>query len=91
MLIRFCLYELQAQNGCFLCFVGDRRAFDTVRHEELFYKLHCNGISDRFYNAVKNMYQNIDLCVKVNPQYFFHSHIGVRQGDNLSPTFSNYF
>ena len=35
---------------------------------------------------IKNMYQNIDLYVKVDSQHAsesFYSHVGVRQGDNL--------
>lgn len=47
-------------------FVDFRKAFDTVRHEELFYKLRTIGISDLFYNVIKNMYSNIELCAKAN-------------------------
>ena len=39
------------------------------------------------------MYQNIDLCVKVDSQHVsesVYSHIGVRQGDNLSRIFLSY-
>jgi hypothetical protein len=42
-------------------FVDFRKAFDTVGHEELFYKLRTIGISDLFYNVIKNMYSNIEL------------------------------
>ena len=40
------------------------------------------------------MYQNIDLCVKVDSQHVsesFYSHIGVRQGDNLRPNLFKLF
>ena len=40
------------------------------------------------------MYQNINLCVKVNSQFLnesFHSYVGVRQGDNLSPNLFKLF
>jgi len=67
---------------------------DTVRHEELFYKLRLNGISDLFYNVIKNMYGNIDLSVKTDASHItdsFKSYIGVRQGDNLSPNLFKLF
>ena len=84
------LYDKYTQQGSkklYSCFVDFRKAFDTVRHEELFYKLRVNGISDLFYNVIKNMYANIDLCVKTNTVHTtgnFQSFVGVRQGDNLS-------
>ena len=88
-------YCQQGSKRLFSCFVDFRRAFDTVRHQELFffYRLRTSGISDLFFNVIKNMYQNIDLCVKVDSQHVsesFYSHIGVRQGDNLSRIFLSY-
>ena len=53
------------------------------------------GISNKFYNVIKSMYNNIVLAVQdgegvyISP--FFKSLIGVRQGDNLSPTLFNIF
>jgi hypothetical protein len=81
-------YCQQGSKRLFSCFVDFRSAFDTVRHEELFYKLLTSGKSDLLYNVIKHMYHNIDLCVKVDSQHVsesFYSHIGVRHGDNLSP------
>ena len=53
------------------------------------------GISTKFYNVIKSMYNNIMIAVQdgegiyISP--FFKSLIGVRQGDNLSPTLFNIF
>jgi hypothetical protein len=46
-----------------------RKAFDKVRHDGLLYKLRKNGISDLFYNIIKNMYQKTELCVKTNKTF----------------------
>ena len=91
------LIDKYCQQGCkklHTCFVDFRKAFETVRHEELFYKLRTIGISDLFYNVIKNMYRNIELCVKANSNSLtdnFNSSVGVRQGDNLSPNLFNLF
>jgi hypothetical protein len=50
-----------------------RKAFDKVRHDGLLYKLRKKGISNLFYNIIKNMYQKTELCVKTdrsNPDCF---------------------
>ena len=51
------------------------------------------GVSSRFYSIIKDMYSKINLNVqcgkKLSP--IFSSKIGVRQGDNLSPTLFNIF
>ena len=87
-------YTQHGKKQLYTCFVDLRRAFDTVRHEELFFKLRKCGISDLFYRVLKDMYHNIDLCVKVDSNYLsqnFSSYIGVRQGDNLRPNLFKLF
>ena len=87
-------YTQQGSKKLYSCFADFRKAFDTFRHEELFYKLRVNGISDLFYNVIKNMYANIDLYVKTNPIYTtgnFQSFVGVRQGKNLKPNLFKIF
>ena len=76
------------QKKLYTCFIDFRKAFDLVWHLGLFYKLRKIGVSDLFYNVIKNMYLQTSLCVKVNNGLtpFFPSTVGVRQGDNLSPT-----
>jgi hypothetical protein len=89
------LIEKYTQNNAkvlFSCFIDLRKAFDKVRHDGLLYELRKNEVSDLFYNIIKNMYQKTELCVKTdrsNVNDSFSSNIGVRQGDNLSPTCLN--
>ena len=77
----------------YLCFIDFRKAFDTVWHAGLLFKLASAGISSKFYAIIKSMYLNVQLTVQcgnyISP--FFYSRSGVRQGDNLSPTLFNLF
>ena len=82
-------YTQQGSKHLYTCFVDFRKAFDTVWHIGLLYKLRNSGVSDLFYNVIKNMYENTLLSVKVNNIYLtdhFQSFVGVRQDDNLKPT-----
>lgn len=87
-------YTQQGTKKLYTCFVDLKRAFDTVNHDGLFYKMRKIGISDLFYKTIKSMYNNTELCVKVDKKHMtenFSSNIGVRQGDNLSPTLFKIF
>ena len=87
-------YTKQGVKHLYTCFIDFKKAFDKVWHIGLFFKLREMGVSDLFYNVLKNMYLNTELCVKASPDTltdFFPSEIGVRQGDNLSPTLFKIF
>ena len=86
-------YVKNNSKPLYACFVDFKRAFDSVDHLHLFYKLKTLGIGTMFYKIIKNMYCNTKTCVKINNQrtYFFNSNVGVRQGDNLSPNLFNIF
>ena len=97
MFVLKCLIEKYTQSGSkrlYSCFIDFKKAFDKVWHEGLFYKLRKLGVSDLFYNLIKNMYSKTQLSVKVDSCHLtdnFSSFIGVRQGDNLSPLLYNIF
>ncbi len=79
----------------YIAFIDFKQAFDTIRHQDLFYKLLCNGVSHKFYNIIKSMYNNISLAVQSTDRdrisTYFVSLLGVRQGNTLSPTLFNIF
>ena len=77
----------------FACFIDLKKAFDTVIHEGIKYKLLKHNITGPFYNIIKNMYSKNSLCLRLNDQItpFFKSSIGVRQGDVLSPNIFKLF
>ena len=69
------------------------KCFDGIWHSGLFYKLKLLEIPSRCYSVLKNMYDKISLQVKIGSQLTpaFMSQLGVRQGDNISPTLFNIF
>ena len=69
----------------FACFVDFRKTYDSV-WRGLFFKLINYGCSRKLYSSVKSA---VKLEQGVTP--FFQSHIGVKQGCNLSPTLFNLF
>jgi hypothetical protein len=89
------LIQKYINNGkkLFACFVDFKRAFDSVLHAALFYKLQQLQIGGNFYHTIKNMYANSMICVKRKDKItnMFPSKIGVRQGDVLSPNLFKIF
>ena len=69
------------------------KAFDSVNRKLLFYKLLNYNIEGKIYNAIKALYVQTFSCVEINGHFtdWFQTFVGVRQGDNLSPTLFNIF
>ena len=86
------LYK-QKQKPIFACFVDLKKAFDSISHASLLYKLLKLNMNGLVYKVIKNMYSNVNLQVLVQDGLTktFTSNVGVRQGDNLSPTLFNIF
>ena len=79
----------------YVCFVDFHKAFDSINHTALLYKLKRCGIGTLMYNVIKDMYVNHSsrLAVKIGNSLsdFFSSNIGVHQGDVLSPNLFNLY
>jgi hypothetical protein len=77
----------------YACFVDFRRAFDSVLHEALLYKLLSLGIGGNFYRTIQSMYSQAMSCVKIGDMHtdMFPARIGVRQGDIMSPNLFKIF
>jgi len=86
-------YANKKSQKLYACFVDFRKAFDSVWHHGLFYKLAKLNINNHLLRIIKDMYADNQLCIKVQDKIsnFFTSLKGVRQGDNLSPTLFNIF
>ena len=77
----------------YTCFVDFKKAFDSVWHDGLFYKLLVNGIGGKTYDIIKSMYSKTNCAIKIgqNKTRSFQYNRGVRQGCVLSPSLFNLF
>ncbi|PJE78138.1 hypothetical protein CI610_02930 [invertebrate metagenome] len=82
------------QNKRLYCvFIDYSKAFDSVNHQKLWYKLWRNGIRGRLLNVIKSIYDNVRSCVKLNGKLsaMFDLHVGLLQGESLSPMLYSLF
>ena len=72
----------------FCAFIDFRKAFDSVWRTGLWTQLLKSEIDGKLLRIIRNIYQGIKSCVSLNGQHsnFFYSSIGLRQGENLSPS-----
>ena len=84
-----CIVELFLCQGrrLFCTFVDYSKAFDSINRATLWKKLISYGITGKVIDVIMNMYKSIKSCVMDSgiQSDFFASHVGVRQGENLSP------
>ncbi len=85
-----CSNRKNLKADTFLTFIDYQKAFDFVNHNFLYHKLLNIGITGDIYHAIKSIYKEPKSCVQLNGTLsdWFHVHAGVRQGDSLSPSYS---
>ena len=81
------------QTKVYACFVDFRKAFDSVWHDGLLYKLLQINVRGNFYNLIKSLYSNSTSSIKIgnNRTRPFRYARGVRQGCILSPLLFNLY
>ena len=86
-------YIHKSNKDLFVSFIDFTKAFDTIWRPALLYKLAKKGVGGKFYELIKNMYSNTKCAIKQNNlcSKFFSTNLGVKQGDNLSPTLFNIY
>lgn len=87
-------YTLNSNKGkIYACFVDFKKAFDSIWHEGLFYKLLENNIGGKVFDLIKNMYTKTLVSIKQgnNKTKSFQYFRGVRQGCTLSPLLFNLY
>ena len=77
----------------FAFFLDVRKAFDTVWHDGLWYKLWHKGVQGKIWRLLRNMYLNMGSRVLVNGEvsHTFPIRQGTAQGCTLSPLLFNIF
>ena len=81
------------QKKVYACFVDFRKAFDSVWHDGLLYKLLKIIIRGNFYNVIKSLYSNSTSSVRSGNSQTrsFQYARGVSQGCILSPLLFNLY
>ena len=79
---------LRKRGGRFyVAFIDFSRAFDSIPHSTLWYRLLQDGIHGRIITVFRSMYAKLRSCVKSSSGFtdFFSCTIGTRQGCMVSP------
>ena len=82
-----------SKKKIYACFVDFTKAFDSVWHDGLFYKLQNIGINGNILELIRNIYKKTTCAVKIDDQItdFFSYSKGVRQGCPLSTLLFNLY
>ncbi len=77
----------------FACFIDFKKAFDSIWHKGLLFKILLSGIGGKTYDLIKCMYKHNKCAVKIHNQRteYFTQGRGGKQGCSLSPTLFNIY
>jgi hypothetical protein len=83
----------QNNTKIYACFIDFQKAFDSIWHTGLFYKVIESGVGGKTYDIIKSMYTGNTCSIKIGKKRteFFNQGRGLRQGCNLSPALFNIY
>ena len=86
-------YLKKNKGKIYACFVDLCKAFDSLWHNGLIFKLMINRIGVKFLNIINDMYNCSLSAIKIQNKIssFFNLERGVKQGDSLIPILFNCF
>ena len=90
MLMERCI---EMQKDLYMCFIDYSKAFDKVKHVELFKLLEELDIDGKELRIVRNLYWDQTAAVRIDGDYSAYKNIkrGVRQGCVMSPDLFNLY
>ena len=59
-------YLSKREGRCYTVFVDFSKAFDSIPHSHMFYRMFSEGIRGRIMNVLQNMYSKFKSCVQVD-------------------------
>ena len=79
--------SINSRKKLYCMFIDFRKAFDLVYRNGICLKQLDMGISNKFINTIKKMFESVKVCMRSMNTLsdFFDSHVGVKQGEPLSP------
>ena len=84
---------VEMQKDVFMCFIDYSKAFDKVRHDDLFVDLNKLDLHGKDIRLLQSLYWNQSACMRVKGECSDYTNIerGVRQGCVMSPDLFNYY
>ena len=65
-------YVKKLKSPLYVCFVDFKEAYDSVWRQAFLYKLLGLNINGLFFNILKSMYGNNEMCVRVSNSHLSH-------------------
>jgi hypothetical protein len=62
-------YLTKKKSKVYSCFIDLRRAFDTVWHAGLLYKLKKDNVGKQLFEVIKDMYNSCESSVKIENEH----------------------
>ena len=84
---------ISEDQSVFAAFIDFQKAFDCIDRDYLFFKVLEKRIDGKMFWAIKSLYKETEVCVRINNQLtgWFSCTYGVRQGDTMSSTLFSIF
>ena len=69
------------------CFIDFQKAFDTIKQKVIWAALRSYGVEEKMVTLLKKIYEKAQSTVRIGKHQggWFHTDLGTRQGDPLSP------
>ena len=86
-------YCQKRKSRIYGCFVDFSKAFDSIPRDKMFQKLLDIGVTGKFYDIIKYIYEGDQVCIKLSEGITpaIKTIMGVRQGCVLSPLLFNIY